>query len=474
VTAEHPRVGGYRGWVLARRLGLLFGPGSVTVAAGVLAFGLVALSLLRRAQALDLPAYDNAFFQQVVWNVGHGGGFSAGFFPADFLGLHFSPLLVLPAVLELAWPDPRLLSLLHALALSASAPAGFLFLRALLGDRARRDWVAAALAAPLPFWAELQQAARAGFHTEALALPLVLLAGWAGLSARPRLAWALALVALTAREDVAYSVAVMGVLLLFHGPSRRLGVGIATTALAWALVTEEILMPGLRGEVVSQVDNYYRWLPTASPQALVGALLTPAGWAAFAGMIAGLAGLPLLRPAWFALTLPPLAAALLSAHHPQPELLFQYGLPLVVPVLVAGGLGAAWLMDRRASATPRYWVVAAAAVPALLIGVIFGPLSRGPEASSQALQRLRACTSAIPARAVVAADDAAALPLASRPVLKLSTEAARSDFLLVDLEGRTPAYVDAPRREAVLQGLPGGRRLRCEDGRFQLWSPANA
>jgi uncharacterized membrane protein len=473
VTAEHPRVGGYRGWVFASRLGLLFGPWSIAVAAGVLAFGLVALSLLRRAQALDLPAYDNAFFQQVVWNVGHGGGFSAGFFPADFLGLHFSPLLVLPAFLELAWPDPRLLSLLHALALSASAPAAFLFLRALLGDRARGDWVAAALAAPLPFWAELQQAARAGFHTEALALPLVLLAGWAGLSARPRLAWVLALVALTAREDVAYSVSVMGLLLFFHGPSRRLGVGIAATALAWALVSEEILMPGLRGEVVSQVDNYYRWLYTASPQAVAGALLAPAGWVAFAGMITGMAGLALLRPGWFTLTLPPLAAALLSAHHPQPELLFQYGLPLVVPVVVAGGLGAAWLMDRT-QARPPYWVVAVAAVPALLIGLLFGPLSRGPQASSQALQQLQGCTSAIPARAAVAADDAAALPLASRPVLKLSTEAASSDFLLVDLQGRMPAYVDAARRQAVLEGLPGGRRLLCADGRFQLWSPANA
>src|SRR3979411_3282254 len=102
-------------------------------------------------------------------------------------------------------------------------------------------------------------------------------------------------------------------------------------------------------------------------------------------MIAGMAGLPLLRPGWVTLTLPPLAAALLSAHHPQPELLFQYGLPLVVPVLVAGGLGAAWLMDRT-QARPPYWVVAVAAGPALLIGLLFCPLSRGPQASPPALQ----------------------------------------------------------------------------------------
>ena len=96
-------------------------------------FGLIAVTLLRRAQALGLPAYDSAFFEQVVWNLGHGRGFSApGFYPADFLSLHFSPLLALPAFLELAWPDPRLLILLHALALAVSAPAAFLFATVIL------------------------------------------------------------------------------------------------------------------------------------------------------------------------------------------------------------------------------------------------------------------------------------------------------------------------------------------------------
>ena len=36
-----------------------------------------------------------------------------------------------------------------------------------------------------------------------------------------------------------------------------------------------------------------------------------------------------------------------------------------------------------------------------------------------------------------------------------------------------PAYVDRARRAATLARLPGeGRRLVCDDGRFQVWSPA--
>jgi len=466
-----PAPAGLGGWLGA----LAARPGLVPAASGLIAFVLIAASLLLRAQALDLPAYDSAFFEQVVWNIGHGRGFSSTFFPADFLGLHFSPLLALPALLELAWPDGRLLGLLHAAALAATAPAAFLFFRALLGDRPRADWAAAALAAPLPFWAALQQAARAGFHTEALALPALLLAAWAGLRGRSLLCCGLVLVALTAREDQAYGAAVVGLLLFFHGPSRRLGSGLFTAACVWALAIEMLVMPSLRGGVVSQVDTYYRWLHTASPLAVFAALLNPGGWLAFTGMVVSLAALPLLRLRWLALALPPLFADLLSAHHPQPELLFQYGLPLLLPILVAGGLGARRFLEwqpRRGGSLSRL-AIPALAVPALVIGLVTGPLLRTPPEPASTRQQLLACTANLPAAAPLAVDDATALPLSARPVLEMISEASPAHFVVVDRQGRVPSYVDVRRRQAVLSRLHAeGRRLMCDEGRFQLWSPA--
>ena len=108
---------------------------SAPLLTGALAFAAIAWTLLQRSAGLQLPAYDTAFFEQVVWNLGHGRGFTSGFFGASFLGLHFSPLLVLPAAVELAWPDARALALLQAAALGLSAPAAFLLLRALLEGR---------------------------------------------------------------------------------------------------------------------------------------------------------------------------------------------------------------------------------------------------------------------------------------------------------------------------------------------------
>src|SRR5262249_24702067 len=79
-------------------------PLAIPLASGLLAAGVFAWTLLERAAALKLPAYDTAFFEQLVWNAGRGRGFTSGFFaasgitsPANFLGLHFSPLLALPA-----------------------------------------------------------------------------------------------------------------------------------------------------------------------------------------------------------------------------------------------------------------------------------------------------------------------------------------------------------------------------------------
>jgi hypothetical protein len=440
-------------------------PAALPVAAGAIAAALFARSLLLKSDALLLPAYDTAFFQQVVWNAGHGRSFSSGFFPASLLGLHLEPLLAVPAALELAWPDARLLGLLQAVALGAAAPAAYLLLDALLPGRRP---LAAILAAPVPFWAVLQQAARAGFHTETLALPLALLAGWAGLRGRRVACWALALAALAAKEDQAYAVAVVGALLVAHGPSRRQGAALAGLALAWGAAAELVVMPALRGGLASQTDSYYRWLHGATPGQVAAALADPAGWLAFGGLVAGLAALPLLRPAWLALSLPPLVADLLSAHHPQPELRLQYGLPLVLPVLVAAALGA-----RRLPAGLPAPVLGLLALPALAAGIVAGPLVTDHAGGASALARLHACAAGLPALAPVAADDAAAAPLASRPVLRMLTDARSGDFVVVDRTGAQPSYVWRPDRERVLAALPvRGRPLLCDDGRFQVWGPA--
>src|SRR5262249_61751422 len=102
---------------------------------------------------------------------------------------------------------------------------------------------------------------------------------------------------------------------------------------------------------------------------------------------------------------------MLSAHGPQPALRLQYALPLVVPLLVAAGLGARRLPERLPAAS-----IAGMSVPALVLGVVVGPLP-GVDVMhpTPALARLHACTATLPAPAPTAPGASTAAARASRP-----------------------------------------------------------
>ncbi|MDQ3492823.1 MAG: DUF2079 domain-containing protein [Chloroflexota bacterium] len=487
-------------------------PAVLVGAAAVTALVWHAMLGLRRADGLTVPAFDQAYFQQLVWSLSQGQGLRSSFNPGEFLGLHFSPLLALPALLQPLWADARLLGLLQAAALAALAPAAYLFLRALLRPAREGPWLAAALALPIPFWAVAQQATRAHFHTEALALPLILLAGWAGLTGRTVILFGAALLALGAKEDQIYPVAVMGLLVAsrasgqrFRG-RRRAGLLLVGLAVAWGVVTLGLLMPALRAGVAYDVDGYYAWLgggldilraPFEQTEAVVSALTRPEGWLVVIGLLLSLGALPLLRPGWALLMLPPTVAHLLSRQEPQPQLLLQYGLLLVVPAIVAGGLGARRLLalSRRyqrsrqapsASAPARpMWGPAATAivVTALVLSAFAVAVARGgiPPFSSReeagwnrpaAMARLLTATAIIPSDAPLSVDWGLAAPLANRSRIEVFPINSPDTYVVVDGQPHVTGVLRWRHRQAWLDELAvSGRRLLVDDGRFRIWSP---
>ena len=447
-------------------------PAVLVGATALLAGSWYAGLLLARDAGLGTFAYDQAFFQQLVWNLDHGRWFVSSFTPVSFLGLHFSPLLVVPAAVELVWSDPRALSLLAALSIAGFGPCALLLLRG-MGVRAI---LAAALTAPLPFWPAAQEAVRAGFHPETMGIDLALLAGWAGMRGRPALSVGLALLALCAREDQAWNVLVIGLVVAASKPAaRRLGIGLAGAALGWGAAVTGLLMPLLRAGHTVDTDGYYRWLHGASPGTVLHALAQPRGWLAAGVMVACAGFLPPLRPAWLALALPPLVADLLSAHAPQPALGLQYALPLVVPVLVAAGQAAAGV--RFSAGMPA----AAMAVPAVALALVAGTLpparlsDSAPFLRPAALEALATCATTIPAGVSVAADDPVAVRLAGRRTILELTGARPSDYAVVDRRALLPGYVPERTRATALGFLAAdGRPVLCDDGRFLVLGPRPA
>ena len=460
---------------------------------------------MRRADGLAASAFDQAYFQQLVWSVSQGYGFRSSFNPGDFLGLHFSPLLVVPAALQVVWPDARLLSLLQVIALGLAVPAAFLFVRAVLRPSPAAGWTAVVLTAPMIIWPIYQQQLRADFHTESLALPLVFLAGWAGLTRRSLVMFAAALVALTAKEDQVYPVAVMGLLLAAHGPgswrgtARRRGLWLVGLAVAWAVIVFGVVKPVLRAGVTYDTDGYYAWLgqgsqllsaPFDRTEAIVAALTRPAGWLVVGWLLVSLGGLAILRPRWLLLLVPPFVAHMLSRQIPQQQITLQYGLLLIVPAVVAAALGARralawWAVRRRRHGSGRHVEIGriagiGALVAVLVVGAAYGGGSVPPFSAVQArfwtrppaIDRVRAIAAVVPPDATLAVDWGMASALASRQRIQVLTGLTDDAWLLLDADPYVSGYFRWADRTALVKGLPtSGRPLLVDDGRFTLWGP---
>jgi uncharacterized membrane protein len=500
----------------------------LSLVVGVASGTWVAALLLRRVDSLSAPPYDLAFFQQVIWNVGHTGRWVSGFNEGSFLGLHFSPLLVVPALVErLVWPDVRVLNLFHAVAVGTLVPATFLFLRAAMRPAKVARVLAAALACSVPAWASMQEVIRADFHPETAGVALALLAGWAGLTRRLPAMWLLAGAALLTREDLAYAIGVVGLLVAARGRGtvRRHGWLLAGGAVAWGALVFGLLMPWLRAGAVSDTASYYAWLgggfgvltaPFTETNLVVAAIARPAPWFVVLGLLVAVVGLPLLRPRWLVLLLPPLLASLLSSHVWQANLLLQYPLILVVPLLAAtamGGRRAIAVNDRLgrlarrrsrgrshsaggrlldSTATPRtrpgqrssfsgaLGLAALVALPGLAGASAQGSVPPFDEdvafvARPAGVDRLEHVAGLVPPDAVLVVDSGLVAPLAGRTTIVRLTAypmPLAGGYVILDRDAWSPTPDAARQHERVLVALEASARPRLvDDGRFVVWGP---
>jgi uncharacterized membrane protein len=469
-----------RTWALSTTL-----PAVSLAVSSTIAFAWILHTQLQRLYGLTAPAWDLAQGQQLLWSLAGGHGWASSFEGGkNFLGIHLELILLPIAAVERIWPHPAVPLIFSAIGLAATAPAAFLMFRALLPERPAAMWLALALAAPIPFWAATQEAARDQFHPENLALAPAMLAVWAGLREKRLLLWVLVLVVLSCKEDQTYPAFVIGVVLWRAGAPamKRQGMTVMIFAAAW-LVIGSIAQQVIRWPGTSPVLAYYAWVLEPGRNFFVMALLRPDPWLALAGLFAGLLGLPLLAPRWLLLVVPPLAANLLSSHDPQERLQLHYVLLIMFPLILVAGFGARRLLEQ--STIPAWlpaWLPAPAllvcAAPAFVIGFAAGglPPALGAEQwlyqRPPAAERLLAVTAVIPAGAPVYADDGAAVWLTDRAQIGILYDKPRPDrYLVIDREDwiHDPATA---RADAIALMPATGRRLLVDDGRFQVWSPA--
>jgi uncharacterized membrane protein len=461
-------------------------PAFVLAMSSLVAFAWILHTQLQRLYGLTAPVWDLGQGQQLIWSLANGHGWTSSFeLGHNFLGVHLELVFLPIAGVERLWLSPAVPLVFSAIGLAATAPAGFLMLRALLPPRPASTWLAMALSAPIPFWAATQEAARDQFHPENLALALAMLAAWAGLRQKSWLFWTLVVALVSCKEDQTYTALVIGFLIWSLGaPAMKAhGKRVMIFAVAWLLLGSAI-QELIRGPGTSPVLSYYSWFFEGGRNFFVIAASRPDPWLALAGLLISLLGLPLFAPRWLLFAIPPLAANLLSSHDPQERLQLHYALLVMFPLIVAAGFGA-----RRLLVQPAFgaWHMPAPALvgfaaPALIVGFVAGGLPPALGAESwlyqrpPAVDRLLSATAVIPRGAPVYADDGAAVWLTDRAQIWILYDHPQPDhYVVIDRQawGHRGDRV-ASRADAIALMSATGRRLLVDDGRFQVWSPTGS
>jgi uncharacterized membrane protein len=457
---------------------------TVPLVSAAVAFAWTLQAELARLYGMTGSAWDLAYDQQVIWNISAGQGFYTSFAHANFLGIHFELIFVVLAAVEKFWASPAVLLIFSSAGLAATAPAGYLFFRAMLpADRPASPWLAVALSAPIPFWAAIQEAARDFFHPENMALAFALLAAWAGLRGHRIAMWALCVLVLTCKEDQVYTVGVIGLLMRSYGAPeiRKHWRFVIYLAGAWFLIGTGVVQQHFRNGGYTDFV-YYRWLigldPTmaATPSTVLGAIFRPSALLVMGAVIAGMFALPVLAWRWLLLVIPPYLANVLSGHTPQNVLHLHYVLLTLFPLVVAGGVGARKFLERR-SIRPATALVAI--LPALILGWGIGrfPPALGADPSlyshPNTVAELQTATDMIPANAPVNADDGLAVWLANRHTINDFPDSLdNTSYVVIDRQAYLSGPTDPVKRQAALDQLPNsGRRLLYDDGRFVVYSP---
>lgn len=242
--------------VPASRLGgLARAQAAVLAACGLAALAALGLCLASvfRHQRFGSNAYDLGVYDQTIWGYSRLEVIENTVTRSpNLLGDHFQPILMALGPLFWIWDDVRMLLIAQALLLAAASLPIFLWAREQLG------LVPAFLfqAAYLGFWGMLGGNLY-DFHEVAIAAPVISTALYAALTRRNRLLWAMVVLAFLTKENLALTVAALGLYVAVTQRRWKLGGTLVAVAVPWFVIVLKAVIPGISGV------RYAHWEYTA-------------------------------------------------------------------------------------------------------------------------------------------------------------------------------------------------------------------
>src|SRR2546421_1545248 len=316
----------------------------------ILVYAIVmSLQATLRYDTFKATAFDLGNMDQVLWNTIHGRWFQFTnqavdwYGPPTRLALHFEPILLPLSLLYAFGADPHILLVFQTLALAAGALPVFLLTRKYIPE-----WP---LLATLMAVVYLISPALLGlnifdFHPISLATPFLLYAVLA-LTYR-RYGWFIlaCILAASCKEDIPFTLAILGLFLIWKYKLPRLGIALTIGSLLWSFIAFGIIIPHFYPG--TQHNNFwYRYeVLGSSPSAAIGNVIIHP-WLLFttfitfdrfyylASLFRSTGFLCLLAPEWLLLALPGLAENLLSTDPLLYSGVYHYNAAIIPFVMLA-------------------------------------------------------------------------------------------------------------------------------------------
>jgi uncharacterized membrane protein len=390
------------------------------------------------SNAKDLGVYD-----QTIWGYSHlKMVVNTVTLSPNLLGDHFNPILMGLAPLFWIWDDVRMLLIAQALLLALASLPIFLWARRELGTAAAFLFQGAYLV----FWGVLG-GDLFDFHEVAIAAPTISFALYAVLTRRNLLLWAMAIVAFLTKEDLALTIAALGVYVMVTQRRYRLGGALVGVSIPWFLLVLKAIIPAISDR------SYAHWTYTAlgsgpgdaarhlvrHPVDSVRLFVEPATKrTALVNLFAPWLFLPLLSPLVIVM-IPSLAERFLSD---RPEFWaqgFHYSLT-ISPILAFAAIDSTARIGRWVGTDRLRLLAPGAGALVLLAGLYFsfGRLKPLDElrryTSAQHAAEISACLRRIPPDAQVSATSALVPHVSHRPTLFLldGTRPRPTRYLAID------------------------------------------
>ena len=448
---------------------------SAALAAGLAGLAAVgyAVAAIHRHNRFGSNGYDLGIYDQMVWGYSH---FDVAI-PNTVLRTptlmidHFQPILFVLAPLYWIWEDARMLLIAQALLVAAASLPVFLWARARLGARPALLFQTAYLV----FFGVLGGVIY-DFHEAAFAAPILALALYAMLDRRDGLLLAAVALALLTKENLALTVAALGLYIALAQRRWRLGVPIAIASLAWFVVVFEWVLPAIAD--APYANWFYPELGPDPGSALKHVVLHPVdSLQLFVTPEAKRTGLLNLFAPWLFLPLgspialiavPTLAERFLAAKPAFWAQGFHYSLVLA-PILAFAAVDAAARLGNRLSGRARAIVPVALAAAVVLAGLYFSfvrlrPLDElGRYTTPTHAAEIRECLDTIPPEASVAATSALVPHLSHRQRVYVLDDrpVPQTRFFAVDLYTWIFPFTVEDAARLVARRLAAGYGVRC-------------